>query len=268
MRLAQKMFIVVTLFSIAEPAAFSQSPSLSSVIDNLGSTDSAVRLSAAQNLPMLWQTAANRSGLVSQLTPLLSNPDPHVRLSVLATFEQMVLLYPEEAATISNSKPALLKAIDDPLEDIRQYATAVLGLVRPATDEDLKQVVLRGLADPSHKVRKVALGAVSFRKLNDPKIVAGALDLASSHPNELSNAIETLGDVAPSDPKSIELFVGGLRSKSAETKQHSLIALTKAGKSASTALPIIRQLAEDPNESELIRKSAKQAMKNLEPSTH
>lgn len=200
--------------------------------------------------------------------PLLSNPDAHVRLSVLATFEQMVFLHPEEAATISNSKPALLKAIDDPLEDIRQYATAVLGLVQPATDEDLKQVVLRGLADPSHKVRKVALGAVSFRKLNDPKIVAGALDLASSHPGELSAAIESLGNVAPSDPRAIELFVDSLRSKSAETKQQSLRALTKSGKNASTALPMMRQLEEDPNESELTKKLAKEAIRNLGPLTH
>jgi len=177
----------------------------------------------------------------------------------------MVFLHPEEAAAISNSKPALLKAVDDPLEDIRQYATAVLGLVQPSTDEDLKQVVLRGLADPSHKVRKAALGTVSFKKLNNPEIVTAALAVASSRPEELARTVEALGDAAPTDSRAVELFVSALGSKSEEAKRQSLTALSKAGKAATAALPKLRQLAADPNESELLKKSAKDAIRKVEP---
>src|SRR5882724_11851350 len=154
MRFAKKIFLIIGSLSVTGLAAFSQSPSLSTVLDNLRSTDSEVRLSAARSLPWLSQDAADPRTLVGQLTPLLGSSDAHVRLSILTAFQMMVLLQPEEAAIIAESKSTLIKATEDPLEDVRQYATAVLGLVvQPATDEDLKKVVIRGLADPSHKVR-------------------------------------------------------------------------------------------------------------------
>lgn len=264
MRLAQTMLVVVFFFSLPGANAFGQSPSLSTVIDNLNSTDGVVRLSAARDLPTVWQTAANRQDLVRQLAPLLSSPDAHVRLSVLATFEQMVFLHPEEAAAIANSKPALLKAIDDPSEDVRQYGTAVLALVQPATDEDLKRVVLRGLADPSHKVRRVALGAVSFKKLNEPEVVAATLALPPSWPGELSQKIKTLGEVAPTSPGVIEFFVSSLSESESDVKSQALLGLSKSGKGAAEALPKLRQLAADPHESEQVKKLASEAIKKIQ----
>jgi len=63
----------------------------------------------------------------------------------------------------------------------------------------------------------------------------------------------------------VELFVSALGSKSEEAKRQSLTALSKAGKAATAALPKLRQLAADPNESELLKKSAKDAIRKIEP---
>jgi len=92
--------------------------------------------------------------------------------------------------------------------------------------------------------------------------------VASSRPEDLAGTVEALGNVVPSGPQSIELFVSVLRSGSADTKQRSLKALSKSGKNASAALPMMRQLAEDPNESETTKRLAREAIKNLEPRSH
>jgi len=170
--------------------------------------------------------------------------------------------------TASKSKQALLEATQDPLLDVRQYAIAVLGMTRGAPDEDLKKVALRAFTDPSHKVRRIALGVVSFKKFNDPAIVNGVLALASSNPGDLSQAIDALGDIAPADPGAIQLFVNALRGDSVFVKQSSLRALGKSAKGASVALPTLRQLVADPKENEAMKALAKEVIKKVEAEKH
>jgi HEAT repeat protein len=261
---AKKTVLVLWLLTMSGPTIFSQSSGLSKILDDLRSSDSEVRLEAARNLPNVWQTAADRASLVEQLAPLLSSADEHVRLAVLATFEQICLMHPDEAPTIAKSKLALIEASTDSLEDVRQYATAVMAITLPASDEDLKKAVIRGLSDPGHKVRKVALGAVSFRKLNDPEIVTAVLALASFRPEELARTTEALGNAAPTDRRAVGMFVNSLSNDSADVKSQSLLALQKSGKAASEALPRLRQIAADPEESQQIRRLAAEAIKKIE----
>lgn len=259
----KRILSLVWLLLTAWTVGFCQVPGSSKVLDDLRSPDSAVRLEAARRLPKIWQTFPDRTALVDQLIPLLSSSDEHVRLSVLATFEHICIAHPEETAIIAGSKPALIKATDDPLEDVRQYATAVLGIALPPSDPDLRKLVLRGLADPSHKVRRVAIGTVSFKKLNDPEIIA-ALALPSSWPGEHSQRIYTLGEVAPTTPKAIEFFVSSLSDSASDVRSQALLALSKSGKAAAEALPKLRQLAADPQESEQVKKLASEATKKIE----
>jgi hypothetical protein len=264
MKTMQRMLLVTGFLFVAGLTAFSQSPGLSTTLENLRSDDEQIRLNAARSLPYLSETAPDRTAFVNQLILLLSSSDQHVRLAVLATLEKIELLHAEEAPTFAKSKQALPEAAEDPLLDVRQYAIAVLGMTRGAPDEDLKKVALRAFTDPSHKVRRIALGMVSFKKLNDPAIVTAALALASSNPGDLPQAIDALGDIAPTDPRAIQLFVNSLRSDSVSVKQSSLTALSKAGKAAMAVLPMLRQMAADPNESELIKNSAKYTIKKIE----
>jgi hypothetical protein len=119
--------VLATLFVLGtELAAFSQSSDLSTIIENLRSGDDKIRLEAARNLFNASDTAPDLSAVVNRIAPLLSSPDVHVRLAVLASFEKMDLLHPEQGPTIAKSKAALMKAMEDPLEDVRQYALAVL----------------------------------------------------------------------------------------------------------------------------------------------
>jgi HEAT repeat protein len=259
----RRILSLVWLSLMAWTVGFSQAPSSSKVLDDLRSPDSAVRLEGARGLPKIWQTFPDRTTLVGQLIPLLSSSDEHVRLSVLATFEQICIAHPEDTATIIRAKSALIKATDDPLEEVRQYATAVLGIALPPSDPDLRRLVLRGLADPSHKVRRVAIGAVSFKKLNDPEIVA-ALASPSSSPGELSQRINTLGEVAPTTPKAIRFFVDSLSDNTSDVKSQALRALSKSGKAAAEALPKLRQLAADPHESEQVKGLVSEAIRKIE----
>jgi HEAT repeat protein len=266
MTMRRMLFALVFLFAEGL-TAFPQSPGLSTTLENLRSSDEQTRLVAARSLPYVWQTAPDLPALVDQLILLLSSTDQHVRLSVLATLEQIGLLHPDKAPSFAKSKQALLGATQDPLLDVRQYAIAVLGMTRGAPDEDLKNVALRAFTDPSHKVRRIALGMVSFKKLNDPEIVTAVLALASSNPGDLSQAIDALGDIAPTDPRAIQLFVNALRGDSVAVKQSSLIALSKAGKAATAALPVLRQLVADTGQSELLRTLAKDTIKKVEGAT-
>jgi len=64
-----------------------------------------------------------------------------------------------------------------------------------------KEQCCRGFVDQGHKVRRIALGNVSYKKLNDPEIVAAAIAQTAAWPKDLY-AIEALGDAAPTDPAS------------------------------------------------------------------
>jgi HEAT repeats len=257
--------VLATLFVLGtELAAFSQSPDLSTIIENLRSGDDKIRLEAARNLFNASDTAPDLSAVVNRIAPLLSSPDVHVRLAVLASFEKMDLLHPEQGPTIAKSKAALMKAMEDPLEDVRQYALAVLGATKGIPDEDQKRVVLQGLTDQGHKVRRIALGIVSYKKLNDPEIIAAAIDLTSAWPKDLPPAIEALGNAAPADPRAVTMFVSSLDSGLPEVKEAALAALSKSGRAATAALPKLRHLAGDPTESELTRRAANEAIKKIE----
>jgi len=267
MKTMQRTLLVMGFLSIAGLTALSQSPSLSTTLDNLRSNDEQIRLNAARSLPYAWQAAPDRRALVDQIIPLLSSSDQHVKLAVLTTLEQIGLLHPDEAPVYAKSKQLLLEATQDPLLDVRQYAIAVLGMTRGAPDEDLKKVALRAFTDPSHKVRRIALGVVSSKKFNDPAIVNGVLTLASSNPGDLSQAIDALGDIASTDPRAIQLFVNALRGDSVYVKQSSLMALGKSPKAVTAALPTLRQLVADPKENEGIKALAKEMIKKVEGET-
>src|SRR5258708_27781 len=267
MKTIQRTLLVMSFLSMAGLTALPQSPSLSTTLENLRSSDEQIRLNAARSLPYVSQAAPDRKALVDQLIPLLSSSDQHVKLAVLATLEQIGLLHPDEAPVFAKSKQLLLEATQDPLLDVRQYAIAVLGMTRGAPDEDLKKVALRAFADPSHKVRRIALGVVSSKKFNDPAIINGVLTLASSNPGDLSQAIDALGDIAPTEPRAIQFFVNALRGDSEYVKQSSLRALGKSAKGATAALPTLRQLVADPKENEGIKALAKEVIKKVEGET-
>src|SRR5258707_39093 len=144
------------------------------------------------------------SGAFSQ-APDLSTPDAHVKLAVLACFEKMDLLHPEQGPAIAKFKAALMKGMENPLEDVRQYSLAVLGATKGIPEEDQKRAVLQGLVDLGHKVRRIALGNVSYKKLNDPEIIAAAIALTAAWPKDLYLAIEALGDAAPTDPRAVKV---------------------------------------------------------------
>src|SRR5260370_22778728 len=169
MKTMQRTLLVMGFLSIAGLTALSQSPSLSTTLDNLRSNDEQIRLNAARSLPYAWQAAPDRRALVYQIIPLLSSSDQNVKLAVRTTLEQIGLLHPDEAPVFAKSQHALLEATEDPLLDVRQYAIAVLGMTRGAPDEDLKKVALPAFRGPIHKGRRVALARCAF---NDFKQLA------------------------------------------------------------------------------------------------
>ena len=268
MKCGQRLLLVISFIAVTGSAAPCESPDLAVTLGNLRSTDAQIRLDAARNLPTTWQSATNLTLVVNRIVPFLSSSDEHVRLSVLATLEQICVVHPEEAPLIAKAKPALAKAAEDPLEDIRQYAIAVLGIAQGVPDEDLKRVLLRGFADPSHKVRRVALGVVSFKKFKDPEVVTSVLSLGSSRPDDLPRIAEALGNIAPTDQRAIALFVKSLDSNSADLRQQSLIALRKSGNAAAEAVPRLRQMASDPSESAQVKRLAKEVLNKVEHSGH
>jgi len=187
-----------------------------------------------------------------------------VKLAVLACFEKMDLLRPEQGPAIAKFKAALMKGMEAPFEDVRQYSLAVLGATKGVPEEDQKRVVLQGLADQGHKVRRIALGNVSYKKLNDPEIITAVIGMTSAWPKDLYLAIETLGDAAPTDRRAVKVFASSLDSGSPEIKQAALIALGKSGRAATAALPRLRQLAEDSGASDVTRKAANEAIRKIE----
>jgi HEAT repeat protein len=179
------------------------------------------------------------------------------------------LSHAELAQTIAESERLLLRATEDQNQDVREYAIEVLSTNKAVSDDKLEKAVVRGLADPSKKVRRVALGAVSYRKFNRPGFIAALLGMASSQ-SDLPQVIEALGNVAPTDHRAVEVFVAGLHTESTAAKTEALLALTKAGSAGMVALPTLQELAASSRESEQIRKLAEDAIKKVQssPSNH
>src|SRR5712691_8390508 len=120
MKTMQRTLLVMSFLSMAGLTALPQSPSLSTTLENLRSSDEQIRLNAARSLPYVSQAAPDQKALVDQLIPLLSSSDQHVKLAVLATLEQIGLLHLDEALIFAKSKQLLLEATLDPLLDVRQ----------------------------------------------------------------------------------------------------------------------------------------------------
>ena len=249
--------------------AFSQAPNpsptiASTTIANLRSDDEKTRQEAAQNLFYVCDAAPDLTAVVNGIGPLLLSPDAHVKLAVLACFEKMDLLHPEQGPAIAKFKAALMKGMEDPLEDVRQYSLAVLGATKGIAEEDQKRVVLQGLVDQGHKVRRIALGIVSYKKLNDPEVVTAIIALTAAWPKDLRAAIEALGNAVPTDPRAVKVFVNSLDADLPDVKQAALIALGKSGRGGAAALPRLRQLAADPGASDATRKAASEAIGKIE----
>jgi hypothetical protein len=249
--------------------AFSQAPNpsptiASTTIANLRSDDEKTRQEAAQNLFYVCDAAPDLTAVVNGIGPLLLSPDAHVKLAVLACFEKMDLLHPEQGPAIAKFKAALMKGMEDPLEDVRQYSLAVLGATKGIAEEDQKRVVLQGLVDQGHKVRRIALGIVSYKKLNDPEIIAATVAVTSAWPKDLRLAIEALGNAAPADPRAVRVFITSLESDLTEVKAAALTALSKAGRAGTAALPRLKQMAADPGSSDTSRKAASEAIRRIE----
>src|SRR5712671_4947503 len=261
----QRLLLATALLLGTASGAFSQAPDLSTTnasttIANLRSDDEKTRQEAARNLFYVCDAAPDLTAMVNEIGPLLSSPDAHVKLAVLACFEKMDLLHPEQGPAIAKFKAALMKGMENPLEDVRQYSLAVLGATKGVPEEDQKRAVLQGLVDLGHKVRRIALGSVSYKKLNDPEIITAVIGLTSARPKDLYLAIEALGDAAPTDPRALKVFISSLDSDLPEVKQAALIALGKSGRAATAALPRLRQLAADPGASDVTRKEANEAI--------
>jgi HEAT repeats len=264
MWIMRRLLVATGLLLDAVSGVSSQVPDLPTTVANLRSADEKIRQDAARNLFYACDTAPELPAVVNGIAPLLSSPDAHVKLAVLACFEKMDLVHPEQGPNIAKSTAALMKAMEDPLEDVRQYALAVLGATKGISDEDQKRAVLHGLADQGHKVRRIALGIVSDKKLNDPEVIGAAIHLASAWPKDLYPAIEALGNAAPADPRAVAIFVTSLDSALPEVKQAALAALSKSGRAATAALPRLRQLATEPGQSDAVRKAANEAIKKIE----
>jgi len=265
----QGLLLAAGLLLGTASVAFSQAANLSSTsasttIANLRSDDEKTRQEAARNLFYVCDAAPDLTAMVNEIGPLLSSPDAHVKLAVLACFEKMDLLHPEQGPAIAKFKAALMKGMENPLEDVRQYSLAVLGATKGIPEEDQKRAVLQGLVDQGHKVRRIALGNVSYKKLNDPEIIAAAITLTAAWPKDLYLAIEALGDAAPTDPRAVKVFVSSLDSDLPEVKQAALIALGKSGRAGTAALPKLRQLAADASAGDTTRKAAREAIGKIE----
>jgi hypothetical protein len=265
----QRLLLAAGILLGTASFAFSQAPNLSTTsasttIANLRSDDEKTRQEAAQNLFYVCDAAPDLTAMVNEIGPLLLSLDAHVKLAVLACFEKMDLLRPEQGPAIAKFKAALMKGMEDPFEDVRQYSLAVLGATKGVPEEDQKRAVLQGLADQGHKVRRIALGNVSYKKLNDPEIVAAAIALTAAWPKDLYLAIEALGDAAPTDPRAVKVFVSSLDSDLPEVKRAALIALGKSGRAGTAALPRLRQLAADASASGTTRKAASEAIGKIE----
>jgi len=112
----QGLLLAAGLLLGTASVAFSQAPNLSTTsasttIANLRSDDEKTRQEAARNLFYVCDAAPDLTAVVNGIGPLLSSPDAHVKLAVLACFEKMDLLRPEQGPAIAKFKAALMKGM-------------------------------------------------------------------------------------------------------------------------------------------------------------
>lgn len=177
--------------------------------------------------------------------------------------------------SMNGPSPAVLKALYDVLHDpayqVRLAAVQSLSTLGPAADEDSVDAYVAALTpialkdpEPGLQIwaRIAVIGATKDFGANN--IAPITKHLANADPGVRMQAVQALGALGPQAKASVGSLVTALNDADVGVQVSAMWALGRMETAAASALPALEKMVADPNQSDYMKRNAKDALKAIQ----
>jgi HEAT repeat protein len=232
--------------------------------------------STGENLAREWQT----------INDALRDPEPFVRDQACALLASIVYLNsegitvpgripegsPNRPVDLPNTtKELVLERFSEANPNLRDNAVRVIALMAGGVPEGIElQLLQMARTDPATKVRTVAISALASIRTPSPEITEFWVQSLKSKEDRALRAtvLGTFRSYTPSDPRVISLVIDALRDTDYFVRQEAIAAVTRIGKPAGSALPLLIEIHDAPVSDETMRANADAAIRALTSPTN
>ena len=215
-----------------------------------------------------YSTGEKLAGEWQTINAGLSDPDSFVRDQACAILATIVYLNSARPIDLPNTtRELVLERFGEARPNLRENAVRVIGLMAGGVPAGIEpQLLQMARTDPASSVRSVAITSLASIRTPNPEITEFWVEsLESGQDTALRRMVlGNFGHYAPTDPKIISLVIDALRDKDYLVRQNAIAAVTRIGKPAGSALPLLIDIRNAPASDEPMRANAEAAIRVLD----
>lgn len=160
----------------------------------------------------------------------------------------------------------LVPYLEDSDPNIRESIARALASILPRPPSTLAAPLRKLLHDSERNVRLLAMEGLSRIRPVEPETLEAVLEIARKDKSEevKGQALRALGELGVASGEVVNLLVANLEAPNQFIRTSAAHGLALLGPAAREAIPKLRELAEDENESEVVRSNARGALRLIE----
>jgi len=200
------------------------------------------------------------------LIDAVESDDEYVQLKAAKILTILAMFRPDSRDILREAVPTLAARLTRPNPEWTQAVIAFVGLVEPHPTDVLIASMLKVLNDRDWTSRAVAIESLAKIKPL-PKHVLDALlgkMKDSSDKSALEKVIEEFGRNQVSDPRAIQEITVALDGTDVYAQRTAAMSLAQIGPPASSAIPALVRLVNDPRTDKMARENARAALKRIQ----
>ena len=200
------------------------------------------------------------------LLDALKDGNDYVELKAAKVLAALATFRPDSREVLHEAIPSMTAHLNRTNPEWRQTVVGFMGLVEPHPSDALIGSMLNVLKDEDWTSRAVAIQ--SLAKLKPlPKPVLDALIAKmkdSSDRRALEQVIQEFGRNQVSDPRAIQEITVALDGTDVYAQRTAAMSLAQIGPPASSAIPALVRLVNDPRTDKMARENARAALKRIQ----
>lgn len=232
------------------------------LLEQLKRADAQVRRNAARQIEEDRSFSVRAHGV--ELFSALSDSDDEVRAWIASALMERLVADPSLSAVMLQNSAALLKALSDPNDAVRELAVKIVYFIKPNPPSDFAGPLIQLLSDGKNSIRRSALAAMAEIRPVDPKVRMAILSLMSAEGELKGLAVRVLGEMRDADPQTVTALTIALKDKNQFVQSEAIKALARIGHPAASAQSALEILLRDTAVDEHVKKLAEQAIKAIQ----